>query len=179
MHLSLLLIALAAVSNAASNGDALPRSATVYVWPLTSPSPTPLATVAYNPHTLEASTKKYTPPKIAQAAAGSSDDDDDGQLTRVGLYSPSTKKWSGVLTDASAFKTDLQRTLALHLDRKGEVWHVGFHASSAPASTGQEEVQVRLMTATPGPNPFVNKPMLVDSEGKQPEEVVEKTLFQK
>ncbi|KAI9843500.1 MAG: hypothetical protein M1838_002601 [Thelocarpon superellum] len=197
--LSALLASPGSAESKASSALLLPHTATLYAWPLSAATPSPFLTVRYDPRTHESALSNYSPPPLPlpplpaaepnepthDSAQVSLDDIATPQLTRVGLYSPATKKWSGVATDATAFAPGELRTVTLHLDEAGEAWRVGFEASlsTEPAAQGKKDerapVVVRLATPTPGPTPHVNKPVLVDAEGRQPFVEPERSLFQK
>lgn len=155
-------------------------STTLHAWPLSSKLPSPFLTIAYNPTTNAYKTTDYKPPALPSSTIP---EDDEDHLTRIGLYDAKSKHWSGVLAHSSVFHPGQKQTVTLHLDERGEVQHVGFHAFPVISTTagveGESEIQVVLQKAQIGPEPHLNKPVMVDAEGKEPEVVVEKTLLQK
>jgi hypothetical protein len=46
-------------------------------------------------------------------------------------------------------------------------------------TTGSKRMQVKVMKGEEGPGAVLNKPVVVDENGKVPEPEVEKTFFQK
>ncbi|KAI9811702.1 MAG: hypothetical protein M1832_000699 [Thelocarpon impressellum] len=163
------------LTSRASAEQTVPRSAIVYAWPLSAPSPTPLLAVTYDPERLTASASDYSPPSPWPPASSPSDD-----LMRVGLYDASAKKWTGVLTSSASFSPTAAKTLTLHLDAGGAVQHVGFHASEpSRGERDDERPRVLLVKPSPGPSPHVNRPVLVDADGKAPEKPEERSLLQK
>jgi hypothetical protein len=149
---------------------------------LASKAPSPLLEVSYSPESQTTTKSHYRPP--ADVAT-----DDSEQLIRIGLYEPKTKRWTGVVTRTSAFQAGQASTATLHLDEKGDAQHVSFRSSSVQQQTGGSEqvsalegidtIQVRLETARAGPEPHVNKPVMVDADGKEPVVEVQKSLLQR
>ncbi|KAI9673377.1 MAG: hypothetical protein M1817_002839 [Caeruleum heppii] len=160
----------------------LPSQTTLYHWPLTSPFPTPLLTLSYDPSSLLVSLDTFTPPPSSVG---------DHQLTRIGTYDPKTTKskaidsdWRGVLTNATGLQASCVKDLVFHLDpRTGRVGYVGFHAwMKGQGKTLQEaehEIHVRVITPETGKRPHLDRPVLVDAEGREPEPEIEKSMFQK
>lgn len=160
------------------------HTVTIYAWPLSAPSPTPYLDIKYDPTTLQTAISKAHSPSIAV-----SDDDADDSLVRVGLWDQSSKGWRGVVTGASGFSgKEFTRTVSLHLDGRGDVWHVGFKAgrpvenyevgkNKGDGVAGQ--VRVELVKATPGPMPVLDEPMVLDENGRMPENEVEKSFLQR
>lgn len=141
------------------------ESSEVFYWPVGSPQPSLLARVAYDPATLKSELVSYHPP------ASSHND-----LVRIGLYTatPSNpKQWSGSLVSLSALTGDDQPTIRLHLGPSNKPYHISLAASS---SSGP---QVELISNVPGTQPHLNRPVVVGPDGSNPEDVPEKTLFQK
>lgn len=178
--LSLLtVVVVASSSTPASTTDIL-------YWPLTSTQPSLLARVSYDPTTLKSDVLSYS--SSLPVKNPSSEDSQD--VVRVGLYtsSPSdSKHWVGSLTSLSALAggADQVPTIRLHLGAVGEVYHVSVKKSaleegavSEGAASGGDPV-VEVVSATAGPRPHLNRPIVVSPEGQGSEEVVEKTLLQK
>ena len=163
-----------------SSADTFTHSTTLHGWPLSSKLPSPFLTIGYNPTTNAYKATDYKPPALPPSTIP---EDDETHLTRIGLYDAKSKHWSGVLAHSSVFHPGQKRTVTLHLDERGEVQHVGFHAfpviSTSSAAERESEIEVVLQKAQIGPEPHLNKPVMVDAEGKEPEVVVEKTLLQK
>jgi hypothetical protein len=130
----------------------------------------------------------YTPPLPSANAQ------DDGDLIRVGLYIAShadPKHWVGSLTSRSSFTASIP-TLTLFLGPHNEVHHVSLSFASLPTSPpgagklsrrskagSASQLDVKFVVPSPGPNPSLNSPIVLSADGTGPEEVVEKTLFQK
>jgi hypothetical protein len=135
-----------------------PSTVTVYAWPLDAASPSPLANIllSKSQSTLElsATVKSFTPPSSSK----------DG-LVRVGLFDPSTKSWTGVATSSSSLAADLKKKIVLHTDKYGNVYHIGFSAS-AKAAGETEEVVIEVASMAEGPEPLLNKPVVLNAEGK-------------
>lgn len=117
-----------------------------------------------------------------------SDDDADDALVRVGLWDRNGKSWRGVVTTASGFGEQFTRTVSLHLDGKGDVWHVGFCAGkpadqymlgTTRGNGAAGQVRVELVRATRGPVPVLDEPMVLDEDGRVPEKVEEKSFLQR
>ncbi|KAI9672037.1 MAG: hypothetical protein M1829_004581 [Trizodia sp. TS-e1964] len=144
-------------------------SITIYQWPLSEASiaPTSLAEIQYNPRTLEAQVVKYSPSTKESA-----------DLVRIGLYDKTTKSWTGILTSAESLEPNYIPSIILYLDDSDRVWAIDFR-SSPGGKTDPLDFSVTLATANPGPKPHLNRPVVLTAEGKLPEVVPEKTLFQK
>ncbi|KAI9700725.1 MAG: hypothetical protein M1836_002094 [Candelina mexicana] len=158
-----------------TNGSPLDHSVKLYYWPPSKHLPSPFAQIRYSTAAQVSVVDKYSPPSPKSFSA-----DDD--IIRIGLYDPTTKAWSGIVTSTSGFKDGYQGAVRLHLDNKGKVWHVDFRAlPSSREAHGQkgEQLEVETVSATPGPRPHLNVPVVLDPEGKLPEEVVEKPFWQK
>jgi hypothetical protein len=139
---------------------ASPSTLTLYAWPLDAASPSPLASIVLS-HSqtttnLVASVRSFTPPPLPQA--------DDG-LIRIGLLDPSTNAWSGVATSAKSLAADVKKKISLHMDKNGNVYHVGFSAS-AKAAGEKADVVVEVVSMAAGPEPLLNKPVVLNAEGK-------------
>ena len=149
----------------------------VYVWPMTESKPRVLAEVTYDPHSLSASTKKYH-----NLSPLPSD-----YLVRVGLYNPKTTEWSGIVTSGSYFRDSYAKTIVLHLDHEGHPFHVGFGVSASSGekpSDGKKpgvdkNLKVTVKPPVQGPQPHLNKPVVLNQDGKVEEKEPEKSFFQK
>lgn len=149
-------------------------SADLLAWPLSSPQPSPLARISYDPASRQSSLDSYHPPS------------DDGSLIRLVLAASSSSSsdaksipWAASLTSPASLTTseDRRPLLRLHLGPAGEVFHVSVSASDN--ANGTETPAVELVGNEPGPRPQLNRPVVLGPDGKTPEEVVEKTFFQK
>jgi len=171
---------LAAVSVKSSRAQPTDRDVTVYSWPLNSANSQQLAKISYNPVTLTTTINEYSPPGKSQEAE---------ELVRVGLRD-GTSDWHGVVTSAESFDGKYQQKLSLHIDEEGEVWHVGISTQLKPVpskakgqvqQTSQDipQIVVEIVMPTPGASPLLNKPVVLNADGKIPQKDQEKTLFQK
>lgn len=153
----------------------LTHSVTLFAWPLSAGQPQKLAEISYDPSGLTAS-------KILSYAAPALSKQDS--LVRVGIQRP---QWAGIATSASSFKEEYQKRITLHVDEKGEVWRVGFGAAvktTSPTSKirpdEEDDFVVEIVKPSPGPRPVLNRPVVLDAEGKLAEQKEpEKTFLQR
>ncbi|KAF1999996.1 hypothetical protein P154DRAFT_392724, partial [Amniculicola lignicola CBS 123094] len=90
--------------------------------------------------------------------------------------------WRGVVTSAASFDTKFSQKFTLHVDEKGEVYHVGFGTSLRNPSakgTGHEEVVVEIVKREVGSKPVLNRPVVLNAEGKLEDKEPEKSFLQK
>lgn len=146
------------------------KSVDIYAWPMSDDRSQMLARAFYN--TTHAHIVGYAPPKIPPG--------DD--LVRVCFGHPSGA-WSGVSTAASNVMPGKHKKIQLHLNLEGELYHLGFKASdmgsSSTTGTTDGEFSVEIVPMKRGPTPHLNKPVVLDAEGKVAGEVPEKSFFQK
>ncbi|KAF2418487.1 hypothetical protein EJ08DRAFT_654257 [Tothia fuscella] len=163
---SLLLLLCATLVAAAS-----PSSLTVYAWPLDAASPAPLANVLLSQSTalITGTVESFTPPSTSK-----------DELVRIGLFDSSTKSWNGVATSSKSLASDVKKRIVLHTDQEGNVHHVGFSASIKGAGE-TEDVVVDVVPMIAGPEPLLNKPVVLNAEGKLEESAKtdEKSFLQK
>ncbi|OJD11009.1 hypothetical protein AJ78_08131 [Emergomyces pasteurianus Ep9510] len=114
------------------------------------------------------------------------------------------KQWVGTLSSLSLFANSPQ-TLILHLDQNNHVYHAAISSSATAASppnpdssakkrkdehspassqgkgegAGAGSLRVEFVRSNPSPSPHLNRPVVLSPDGSAPEEVVEKSLFQK
>lgn len=131
------------------------------------PSAIPLAQIEYDADQAVGTLASYTPP------TGSYSDD---HLLRVGLTDPETGSWRGIVTSAASFSDQYHKKFIVHVDEKGEPYHVGFGTSAKGAG---KEVEVEIMRRSTGPKPVLNKPIVLNAEGKLESKEPEKTFLQK
>ena len=153
--LALLIINVAAAS---------PSVLTVYAWPLTAASPKPYAEIAL----------PTAPDGVATIRSKKAVSATAGELVRIGLLD-SSKAWSGVATSANSFNAGVTQKIILHTDSDGQVTRVSFSSFTAvPVAKGEksEELVVEIAPIQPGPEPVLNKPVVLNAEGKldKPEE---------
>ncbi|CAO2647740.1 Nn.00g086620.m01.CDS01 [Neocucurbitaria sp. VM-36] len=155
---------------------AVASSVTLYVSsvPVTSdtsiiPSPIPLAQIEYDADQSTGTLASYTPP------TGSYSSD---HLLRVGLSDPKTGSWRGIVTSAANFADQYHKKFVIHVDERGEPFHVGF-GTSAKDSGDSNEVEVEIVKRAAGPKPVLNKPIVLNAEGKLETKEPEKSFLQK
>lgn len=131
------------------------------------PSPIPLAQIEFDKEQTTGTVTSFTPP------SGSYSPD---HLIRVGLHDAKSGSWRGVVTSAASFGEDYKKKLLVHIDEKGEPYHVGFGASVK----GQgDEVEVEIVKRNVGTRPVLNKPIVLNADGKLEQKEPEKTFLQK
>lgn len=142
----------------------------VYTQPLNSAHSSKLASITYTYPSLNASVSDYTNPVFSPA---------DDSVVRLGFYASSLhgadeSAWHGTVTSQSAL-SDGPKKLKLYLDDKGDVWHLSY--SSLPTTTttttttktttaGHETLHVELVPLQKGPQPHLNKPIVLNNQGK-------------
>lgn len=131
------------------------------------PSPIPLAQIEYDADQSVGTLASYTPP------TGSYSSD---HLLRVGLSDPQSGSWRGIVTSAASFADKYHKKFIIHVDEKGEPYHVGFGTS---AKTSRDEVEIEIVKRIPGPKPVLNKPVVLNAEGKIDSKEPEKSFLQK
>ncbi|KAL5115773.1 hypothetical protein ACEQ8H_006381 [Pleosporales sp. CAS-2024a] len=151
---------------------AVASSVTIYVSPVSYnnavvPSPTPLAHIEYDADQSVGTLSSYTPP------TGSYGSD---HLLRVGLSDPQTGEWRGVVTSAASFSDEYHKKFVIHVDEHGEPFHIGFGTSAKRAGN---EVDVEIVKRVSGPKPALNKPIVLNAEGKIESKEPEKSFLQK
>lgn len=181
------LLAVVVVASTSASTPAAPSTADILYWPLPSAQPSLLARVSYDPTTLKSDVLSYS--QSLSGSEGKSKSKSTEDVVRVGLYTSSPndpKHWIGSLTSLSALGGAKGQvpTIRLHVGEAGEVYHVSVKTvavedSAAGADAAAESPVVEVVTATAGPRPHLNRPVVVSPDGKGSEEVVEKTFFQK
>ncbi|KAF5862810.1 hypothetical protein ETB97_011158 [Aspergillus alliaceus] len=159
-----------------------PISTDILYWPITSAEPSIFARISYDPSSLEVNVASYSPPTTVQ--------NDSRSPVRIGLYTSNgidPKQWTGTLTSWTVIaKSDGPKPiLQLYLDSSNKIYHAALTSStssslleSATASTSTSP-NVKLVHVEAGPRPHLNRPVAVGPDGIKPEEIVEKTFFQK
>lgn len=152
------------------------HSTAILYWPISSPQPSPFARVSYDPTSQKSTVSDYRAPAAHDTDA----------LTRIGFYTPTDsnpKQWVGSLTSLNSLvSTDTHRPmLRLHLDSRGEVYHVSVAQvpKQRSAETESEGPSVEFVPTEDGPKPQLNRPVAVGPDGKNTEEVEEKSFVQK
>ncbi|KAF2086662.1 hypothetical protein K490DRAFT_66444 [Saccharata proteae CBS 121410] len=161
--LSLLALALAAPDT---------QTITIHQWPASAPASArePLARVTYNPLNSTASLLFYYSPSRPGPASS---------LVRIGLKNPTPNTdWAGIATSAATLSSQYKKTLVLHADRAGNVFNVGLGATVR--REGENEVEVVVEKVKAGPKPVLNRPVVLDENGKLADaKEPEKTFLQK
>ena len=80
------------------------------------------------------------------------------------------------MTSAASFSEQYHKKFVIHVDEKGEPFHVGF---STRAKGNEKEIDVEVLKKNVGPKPVLNKPVVLNAEGKLGGEEPEKTFLQK
>ena len=147
------------------------QSVDIFAWPISASKSQTLARISYN--STHATVKSYTSPKIP---AGD-------EIVRVGFYHTGDT-WSGVATASSNFSPVKDKKIILHVNPQGQLYHVGFkasdHGSSSKTGKGKDGLDVEVHKMQRGPTPHLNKPVVLNAEGKVDDgKEPEKTFFQK
>ncbi|KAM3555940.1 hypothetical protein MY1884_005332 [Beauveria asiatica] len=152
---------------------AAPRTAHIYLQPVEGGGkPSPLAEVAYD----------VAVPSAAEVLTYEAPDLPDGTSTvRVGVYDVTSKAWSSGTTVASVdnFSKGFAPNFLISVDYHGAVISTSLKGVQIDAGhTRDFGPQVALLPETRGTQPALNKPVVLNPEGKR-ENIQEKTLFQK
>ncbi|KAJ9299309.1 hypothetical protein DTO271G3_2931 [Paecilomyces variotii] len=154
----------------------------IFYWPITASQPARLARLAYDPSTLKSTLLEYTPPPA--------DEKDKNDLIRIGFFTstPSNpKQWVGSLVSTSALAStsgdNNHPVFQLLVDsQNNDSYHVSLSSAKVTLSTKNKDAAVEPVEIFRDeilPRPALNRPVVLSPDGKGPEEVVEKTLFQK
>lgn len=150
------------------------KSVDIFAWPLSASKSQSFASISYNGTT--ASVKFHSRPSIPA----------DDSIVRVGFHHASTGKWSGIATSASNFAEGKDQKLQLLLNDEGTVYHVGFKAedvskgsSGSGAGSKKDGLSVEVVPMNAGPQVHLNKPVVVNPDGKPAGEEEQKTFLQK
>jgi hypothetical protein len=160
---NLLLLPLAVASSVTLYVSSVPVTGNAAV----IPSPIPLAQIEYDVDQSVGTLSSYTPPTGSYAS---------NHLLRVGLSDPKSGSWRGIVASAASFADQYHKKFVIHVDEKGEPYHVGFGTS---AKGSGEEVEVEIVRRNPGPKPVLNKPIVLNAEGKIDSKEPEKSFLQK
>jgi hypothetical protein len=159
----LLLLPLAVASSVTLYVSSVPVSDTTAI----IPSPIPLAQIEYDVDQTVGTLSSYTPPTGSYGP---------NHLLRVGLPDPKSGSWRGIVTSAASFADQYHKKFIIHVDEKGEPYHVGFGTS---AKKEGEDVEIEIVKRNPGPQPVLNKPIVLNAEGKIDSKEPEKSFLQK
>jgi hypothetical protein len=133
---------------------------------------TPLAEIKYNPSTLSAEIVSFSLPELEPSS----------KLLRVGIYDAATSTWKSSTSTASVenFAKGYRPTIVLNLDSTGGVLGVSLKASIIDAGQTRDfgpKVLVKGMGKTKSPD--LNRPIVLNPEGKVDAPEPEKTMLQK
>lgn len=147
------------------------RTIDIFAWPLSDSKSQTLAKVSYT--STNATIKSHSAPEIPTGE----------DVVRIGFYH-SSGSWSGVATAAENFNPGKEKKLLLNVNTAGEVYHVGFKAHDVVTNgkkgvQPQDEMAVEIVKMARGPSPVLNKPVVLNAEGKLDEKEPEKTFLQK
>ncbi|KAJ8110767.1 hypothetical protein OPT61_g6473 [Boeremia exigua] len=131
------------------------------------PSAVPLAHIEYDADQSVGTLASYTPPTSSYS---------ENHLIRVGITDPKTGSWRGIVTSAASFADQYHKKFIVHVDEKGEPYHVGLGTSAKGAG---KEVEVEIVKRNLGPKPVLNKPIVLNADGKLDSKEPEKTFLQK
>ncbi|KAF2872225.1 hypothetical protein BDV95DRAFT_571796 [Massariosphaeria phaeospora] len=161
----LLLLPVAVASSLTVYVHSVPAAASSKAAPI--PSPIPLAQIDYDAATSAGSLTSYTPPTGAFTPE---------HLLRICLTDSKSGSWRGVVTSAASFGEQYTKKFTIHVDDKGEPYHVGFGTSARDAG---DEIMIEIVKRGAGPKPVLNKPIVLNAEGKLDDKEPEKTFLQK
>ncbi|TWU74145.1 hypothetical protein ED733_005656 [Metarhizium rileyi] len=162
---------------AALTVGAIPQTAEFSIQPISSSRqqspPFPFASVSYDLAAIDSSTvTSYDAPEIPDASS----------LVRIGVYDPKTKSWASGTTVASTenFAKGYSPTITVSVNSRGDVLSAALKGVQIDAGQTRDfGPKVVILPEGKGPQPALNKPVIVSSEGKKVEEEVEKTFLQK
>jgi hypothetical protein len=143
----------------------------IFAWPLSASNSQTLAKLSYNSET--ATVLSY---KVPALPAGE-------EIVRIGFHHPTTGSWSGIATAASNFADGKDKKLQLLLNEQGDVYHIGFKSLDLPSSSKggskKDDISVEVVPMKAGSTVHLNKPIVLNAEGKLDGQPEEKTFLQK
>jgi hypothetical protein len=155
---------------------AVASSVTVYMHsvPATSspqtaviPSPIPLVQISYDADQTTGTVVSYTPPQGSYAP---------DHLLRIGFHDTKAGTWKGILASAASFADEYKKRFVVHVDEKGEPYHIGF--STTVKGVG-DELEVEVVRRDAGAKPVLNKPVVLNADGRIDSKEPEKSFLQK
>jgi hypothetical protein len=159
----LLLLPFAVASSVTLYVSSVPETAETAV----IPSPIPLAQIEYDADQPVGTLASYTPPTGSLSPE---------HLLRVGITDPKSGSWRGVVTSAASFSDQYHKKFVIHVDEKGVPFHIGFGTS---AKGEGDKVEVEILKRSVGPKPVLNRPIVLNAEGKVDSAEPEKSFLQK
>lgn len=143
----------------------------IFAWPLSAPKSQTLAKLSYNSE--QATVLSY---KALALPSGE-------EIVRIGFNHPTTGRWSGIATAASNLADEKDKKLQLLLNEQGDVYHVGFKSSEWPSSSKggskKDDMSVEVVPMQTASTIHLNKPVVLNAEGKLDNKEEEKTFLQK
>jgi hypothetical protein len=142
-----------------------PQTLTLHITsPTTSAKPSIYGTISYNPKTLQASFTSAPSSKLPP-----------NPLAKLGVYDSATRRWrNAVVAHTDALRRGVCVVLYLAEDDGAEVRLVGLAEEAAEGGAC-----VRVVRAVKGPEPVLNRPVVLGEDGKVPEPEVERSFLQK
>ncbi|OIW27427.1 hypothetical protein CONLIGDRAFT_633791 [Coniochaeta ligniaria NRRL 30616] len=157
--------------------SAAERTASIYVQPVTSsttePKPALLAEVRYETTIpSESEVISYEAPDLSA----------DAKLLRIGVYDPSTSRWSSSTSVASVdnFGKGYAPHFVVTVDSQGEVLGASVRGVKIDAGhTRDFGPQVLVVPTAQGKQPDLNRPVVLSPEGRKVQPEAEKSMLQK
>ncbi|RPA96508.1 hypothetical protein L873DRAFT_1232412 [Choiromyces venosus 120613-1] len=165
-----------------TEGEEVAHSVTqeLYQWPISAESPTPLCELWYD--YMEHWEDEYRRWEDASCSFGRdtkscamTGECGDSEIVRVGIKDEEGV-FRGVATTGKALKDNDKISIVIRRNRDApsKIWRVELQRVD-----NLQQANVRATTQDLGPQPILNKPIILNAEGKLPEPVVEKTFLQK
>lgn len=155
---------------------AVPQTAQIAIQPISASSPKaplPLASVSFDLASPDStSILSYDAPEIP----------DSSSLVRIGIYDAKTKSWASGTTVASTenFAKGYSPTITISVNSHGDVVSAALKGVQIDAGQTRDfGPKAVIVTEQTGPQPVLNKPVIVSPEGKKAEEQEEKSFLQK
>ncbi|KAL8790553.1 MAG: hypothetical protein Q9195_006297 [Heterodermia aff. obscurata] len=177
------LLLFSVTANAASQPDL--HTSTIYHHPFSASTPTPLATIAYNPlHPHLSTIESFKPPKPSKT--------DDG-TTRIAVALGEKASYRSTLVDLKSLREGRGR-FRISVSEEGALIGVGWHPTpSVPVKEKEKKVggkgEFDMLVMREGPRAMVDKTLpaakgkkkaeTAGESGEEGEEEVEKTFLQK
>jgi hypothetical protein len=166
---------LAAAVCAALTIHAAPQTAQLSLQPISSqpPAPVPFASISYDIASPDSSTiTDYDAPDIPESSS----------LVRIGIYDARSRSWLSGTTVASTenFAKGYSPTITVSVNSQGSVLSAALKGVQIDAGQTRDfGPKVVVLAQGKGPQPVLNKPVVVSKEGKKAEQEEEKTFLQK
>ncbi|KAJ6262878.1 hypothetical protein Dda_1435 [Drechslerella dactyloides] len=103
---------------------------------------------------------------------------DPNEAFRVGILKRG--KWIGSVRSGKMLQPNMASTITLHVDEKGEIFHVELDAVEIPQGAEKPETEIVILRPFAGVQPTLNKPVVLMPDGRMaPPKEEEKTFLQK